>query len=98
MKKFNILLCALFFAAPIFSQTISTFENLTLPADSFWDGSDLSGGFSNGNANFVNDYDTTYHSWSGFSYSNKKDSITAGYGNQYAAVTGGGYNGSANYA
>lgn len=98
MKKFNTLLCAMFFATQIFSQTVSTFENLTLATDTFWDGSDLSGVFNSGNANFANDYDTAFHSWSGFTYSNKKDSTTSGYGNQYAAITASGYNGSANYA
>ncbi len=98
MKKFNTLLCAIFFATQIFAQTVSTFENLPLATDTFWDGSDLSGGFNSGNANFANDYDTAFHSWSGFTYSNKKDSTTSGYGNQYAAITASGYNGSANYA
>jgi hypothetical protein len=98
MKKFNILFFAVFITAQLFSQTVSTFENLTLPADTFWNGSDLSGGFSSGNAYFVNDYDTSFSSWSGFVYSDMKDSTTAGYGNQYSAITGGGYNGSSNYA
>ena len=98
MKKFNALICAIFFATQIFSQTVSTFENLTLATDTFWNGSDLSGGFSCGNANFANDYDTTSHSWNGFVYSNKKDSTTAGYGNQYAGITASGYAGSSNYA
>ncbi len=98
MKKFNMLLCAAFFATNIFSQTVSTFENLTLAIDTFWDGSDLSGGFTSGNASFANDYDTAFHSWSGLVYTNRKDSITAGYSNQYSAITTSGYNGSANYA
>src|SRR5687767_7461020 len=98
MKKFNTLLCAIFFATQIFSQTISDFENLALATDTFWDGSDLSGGFNSGNAYFVNDYNTSFASWSGFTYSNKADSITAGYGNQYSAITASGYNGSTNYA
>jgi len=98
MKKFNILMCAIFFATQIFSQTVSTFESLPLGIDTFWDGSDLTGQFSSGNAVFVNDYSTTFFSWSGFTYSNKKDSITAGYGNQYSAVTGGGFNASEKYA
>ncbi len=91
-------MCATLMASFLFAQTVSTFENLTLATDTFWNGSDLSGGFSNGNATFVNDYSTTFFSWSGFTYSNKKDSVTAGYGNQYAAITASGYNGSSNYA
>lgn len=98
MKKFNTLFCAVIFATQVFSQTVSTFENLTLATDTFWDGSDLTGGFSSGSASFVNDYSTSFSSWSGFVYSNKKDSTTAGYGNQYSAITASGYAGSANYA
>ena len=98
MKKFNTMLCAIFFATQIFSQTIADFENLQLAPDSFWNGSDLSGEFNSGNASFPNSYDTTYQSWSGFTYSNKRDTTTAGITNQYAAITGGGYNNSANYA
>lgn len=98
MKKFNTFLCAIVFATHVFSQTIADFENLTLASDTFWDGSDLSGGFSSGNAYFVNDYNVSWSSWSGFTYSNRKDSVTPGFGNQYSAITGGGYNGSSNYA
>lgn len=96
MKKFNTLLCAIFFATQIFSQTVSTFENLILGTDTIWNGSDLSGGFNSGLANFANSYNGG--NWSGFSYSNVQDTATAGYLNQYAAITGSGYNGSTNYA
>ncbi|MES2620149.1 MAG: DUF4465 domain-containing protein, partial [Bacteroidota bacterium] len=96
MKKFNILLCAIFFATQIFSQTISDFENLPLATDTFWNGVDLSGAFNSGKAAFVNDYGGGY--WSGFSYSNKKDSTTIGVGNQYSAITAAGYSGSDYYA
>ena len=91
-------MCATLMVSLLFAQTVSTFENLPLATDTFWNGSDLSGGFNNGLANFANDYDTIYFSWSGFVYSNVQDSITAGYGNQYAAITANGYNGSEKYA
>lgn len=98
MKKFTLSFLTLLWATFSFSQTVSTFENLNLAPDTFWNGSDLTGGFSSGNAYFANDYDTTYSSWSGFAYSNKKDTTTAGSGNQYSAVTGTGYGGSPSYA
>jgi len=91
-------MCATLMASFLFAQTVSTFENLPLTTDTFWDGSDLSGGFGIGNAYFANDYNTSFFSWSGFNYSNMKDSVTAGYGNQYAAITASGYNGSDKYA
>ena len=94
MKKFNMLLCGLIIASQLFSQTTSTFENLYLATDTFWNGSDGSGGFSNGNALFVN---SNSGFWSGFSYSNKKNDTTSGSGNQYSAITAAGYGGSSTY-
>ena len=98
MKKFNFFFVSLLSAFSVSAQTVADFENLTLPTDTFWDGSDLSGGFSSGNAYFLNDYSTAFSSWSGFTHSNVTDTITPGYLNQYAAITGSGYAGSANYA
>lgn len=80
------------------AQLISDFENLTLAAGTYWNGSDLSGSFSSGSATFLNNYNMAWGSWDGFAYSNISDSTTAGYTNQYAARTGVGYNNSANYA
>lgn len=37
-------------------------------------------------------------SWDGFAISQANDSLTAGYGNQYSAIAGGGYNGSSTFA
>ena len=56
--------------------------------------------FSSGSAELVHNF-TDYGGgccWSGFTYSNMTDTTTAGYTNQFSAITGGGVNGSANYA
>lgn len=98
MRKFAFTAMAVFVSASTFAQTVSTFENLPLEPDSFWNGSDLSGGFVNGNTFFRNDYDATFQTWSGFAYSNIKDSTTSGFGNQYSAITASGFSGSSNYA
>ena len=85
---------------PAQSQTVSTFENLTLSPDSYWDGSSNPMGttFTSGNGIFPNFYDTAWAYWaSGWAYSNMKDSTTAGYTNMYSARTASGYNNSANY-
>jgi hypothetical protein len=87
----------------LFTQTafaqVSTFENIELPINGYYNGSDWKSGFNSGNAFFVNEYDTAFgfESWGGFAVSNIKDSTTAGFMNQYAAITGGGKN-SNNYA
>lgn len=104
MKKYYVLVIALVFLSTFFisnkinAQTISDFENLTLVADTFWNGSDLSGSFISGNVVFHNTYNTSWSIWeSGFAYSDMKDTVTQGYTNLYSARTGIGYNNSANY-
>jgi hypothetical protein len=101
MKKVYLYIIALAFACTqAGAQTISTFDNITLPPDSFKNGSDWSGGFASGNAFFPNHFDTSFGfaSWDGFAISNMHDSVTAGYMNQYSAMPAVGYAGSANYA
>ncbi|HNZ42522.1 MAG TPA: DUF4465 domain-containing protein [Bacteroidales bacterium] len=83
------------------AQTIADFENLPLPADTFWNGSDLSGFFSSGNASFTNnftDWGGGITSWNGFSYSNKRDTTTQSYTNEYSAITALGFDSSDKYA
>jgi len=84
---------------PVFLQAqISTFDDLKLDSiNAYWNGSDTTGGFQSGDAYFYNSYNLSWGSWSGFAYSNMKNDTTAGYTNQYAAITAGGVNGSDNY-
>ena len=100
MKKIYFFASFLFVVAIMGTtnaQTVSTFENLGLPVDTFWNGSDQSGGFIDGSARFYNSYDTAYYSWSGFAYSSKKDKLTPGYGNMYSSASGEGSKKSATY-
>jgi hypothetical protein len=108
MKK-QLLFSALALVAILFNlkaQTISTFENITIPTDSFIDGKYqlTMGGFTSGNAYFTNAYDTSFGGYwsSGFLISNKRDSSTnssvTGFDKLRTAITGKGYAGSANYA
>jgi len=102
MKKINVnifTIAIILIFSRVEAQTVSTFENITLATDTFWNGSDWSGGFTSGNAIFVNHYDTAFgfSSWDGFAVSNKRDTLTSGYTNQYSSVTGSGYQ-STNYA
>ena len=81
---------------------ISNFNELSLAPDSYWDGSDGTGGFTSGIVRYVNNYDALYYSWSGFAYSNMRDDTTGGYTNQFSAITRGGMEaddeGGTNYA
>jgi hypothetical protein len=74
------------------------FDELTLPAESYWNGSDGSDGFVSGGVHFSNNYDAEWGSWDGFAYSNLTDTATMGFAAQYNAVSGSGQGGSANYA
>jgi hypothetical protein len=85
------------FSASAFAQSVD-FEDLGLAPNSYYNGSDLAGGFTSRGATFQNVYDTGFNSWYGFASSNVVETTTPGYGNQYAAITGGGFDGSANYA
>jgi len=76
---------------------IASFDDLSLPGESYWNGSDGSGGFVSGAAYFNNNYDTMYGSWDGFSYSNITDTMAEGWTAQYNAITGSGQGGSAKY-
>ncbi|MEL7532191.1 MAG: DUF4465 domain-containing protein [Bacteroidota bacterium] len=82
----------------LFAQTTADFEDLSVPVDSFFNGSDGSGGFSSGNVFLPNSYNTMFSSWSGWSVSTKTDTLTAGFGNQYSALPGIGAEGSATFA
>jgi len=78
---------------------IATFENLTLLPQSYWNGSDNSGGFASGGASFKNNYYRAdqYEWWDGFAYSNRTDTQMQGMDAQYNAITGRGQGKSATY-
>lgn len=100
MKKM-LLAVGVFCLQNTFSQTLVTFEDLTVPGtDSAWLGSTGEGGFTSHGVSFNNTYTTSQWGdyWNGFVYSNSTDNTTAGYTNDYSAYTGIGANSSANYA
>lgn len=100
LMKFRNLLCLIVVLTIVSTANsdIATFDDLSLPAESYWNGSDGSGGFSSGGAYFSNNYDSTWDSWDGFSYSNITDTATGGAKGQYNCIAGGGQGNSANYA
>jgi len=75
-----------------------TLEDLILPGESCWNGSDESGGFNSGGAHFGNSYNSAWETWDGFSYSNMTDTAVTGIAGQYNAITGAGQGNSGNYA
>jgi hypothetical protein len=102
MKKlfFAFIVIAALIAAPAAYADVADFEDLTLSPESYWNGSDNSGGFRSGDAWFNNNYNATYGSWDGFAYSNRTDTSSTGMSGQYTAMASpaGGVSGSDNYA
>lgn len=97
MKNLTTLLFVLS-ATLTYSQTVATFEDFDIDATGYINGSDLSGGFSNGNIFLPNSFDVVYESWLGWAITNQTDTTTPGFGNQYSSIVGTGNEGSENYA
>ncbi len=98
MKRFLILALALLMATA--AHAAMDFEDVGdgLAAESFWNGSDGSGGFTSNGMHFNNGYVQEWNYWGGFAYSNRTDTQTPGWENQYSAIPGMGAAGSATYA
>ena len=62
-----------------------SFQSLELEEESYWNGSDESGGFTIDIATFNNYFDSEWSAWSGFAYSNTTDIETPGWSNESSA-------------
>ncbi len=86
-------------AATTAQATTVNFDSFALDPSGYYNGSDLAGGFTIGNADFTNNF-TDFGGgccWDGWSVSNHGDISTPGFGNQYSSYTGGGVGGSSNF-
>jgi len=81
----------------ISTADIANFDDLVLDPNSYWDGSDGSGGFISGGAFFQNNYNFDWLYWDGFAYSNITDTTTSGVTGLYNCIAGTGQGDSANY-
>jgi hypothetical protein len=81
-------------------EVVIDFETLGagLGAATFNNGANGSGGFREQEISLNNNYSTQFNSWSGWSISQSTDNTTAGFANQYGAITGGGFGNSETYA
>jgi hypothetical protein len=88
------------------AQTTADLQNLNLSPNSFYNGANGTptitsvNSFTSGNCIFPNKWSGNFGGYwsSGWSYSNKTDSLTSGSGNQYSARTAAGYTNSTIYA
>lgn len=102
MKQCIALVAMMLGAKLAQAQTIN-FEDLTVPASGYWKGMSpvpKDSGFQSAVGFFVNSWDTSWGgSWSGWGFSNRKDSISISYAtNELASIAAGGNNNSNNYA
>ena len=88
---------ALLLAVPAAQAAVSTFDDLPLTPESFFDPNETTT-FESGAARFQHNTPFGACCWDGFTYSNRTDTTTPGFGNQYSAIPGQGVNGSSNYA
>lgn len=94
MKKIYVLMTAVTLLTDLFAQNpfVVDFENSLSDPETFDNGSTGNGDFNFTLLTLTNFYNDAWGSWNGFSISNVTDNTTAGWGNQYAAFTGSGYN------
>lgn len=99
LLRSSAMVLALALIAPAIGRAdvVVDFADKSLPANSFYNGSDLAGGFTSAGAFFNNSYNTRFGSWSGWSYSTATDTTTFNFRNQYSAITGAGVGGSGTY-
>lgn len=99
MKLKNVLslIFVLSMVPAALAGVLADFEDLSLAADSYWSGTYIADGtggnydtayFNSGVAAFENHSDGDWSSWAGFAYSNKTDTTTAGFANQYSTYAG----------
>lgn len=101
MKQFKFLvflMLATFLATGTVNAQTVDFEDLPLAAESFWNGSDGSGGFQSNGTVFSSSYNADWASWDGFAYANLTDITAEGFNAQYNAIPGRGAGGSQTYA
>lgn len=87
--KKTALTIALTVGAISAQAAVLTFDDLVLAADSAFDPGETTT-FVSGNATLYHDAPYGDCCWSGFTYSNKTDTVTPGYLNDMAAITGDG--------
>jgi hypothetical protein len=70
---------------------VSDFENLILEEESFWDGSDGSGGFTSGLVQFGNSYNEHNEGWDNWAYSNISGEYSGWFKKRFKPITGTGF-------
>ncbi|MBK8620921.1 MAG: DUF4465 domain-containing protein [Saprospiraceae bacterium] len=95
--KYIFTLILMFYIVVFYAQVSWDFEEFNLPENRYQDDAGSDGGFTNGLVFLPNYYDREFFYWTGWAVSNVTDKTTPGFGNQYSAIPGSGFNGSKHY-
>ncbi len=88
MLKKLLSLVIVLFVGSVACASVVNFDDLSLISESYWNGSDGSGGFVSGAASFNNYCNTEWNYWESWAYSNISNNVDADFTNQYSAITG----------
>lgn len=80
------------------SQVTASFENFNLPPDTFLNNAAPNDAFVSEPVALPNNYNPQWMAWTGWAISNRTDTLTPGFINEYSAMAGSGANGTATYA
>ena len=85
--------------ADVETLAVATFDDLTLDADQYYDGSDMAGSFCSGGYRFGNNFTDWggYTSWDGFAYASMTSTAYTSLADQYNSCVGKGIHDSQNY-
>ncbi len=99
MKCLYYLSLILFLSRPLIAQPIiAGFDDIELPAAGYLNNAGPSGAFLSQQLALPNQYNNQFDFWSGWAISSITDNQTPGFTNQYGVISGGGAEGSANFA
>jgi hypothetical protein len=90
-KMYTLVVATMFFGVGNAQGIALDFEEFNLSPNTFYNGSDSNGDIYLDGLQLTNNYNATWDAWNGFSVSNVVDTTTAGFSNQYASFSGGGY-------
>lgn len=99
MIKYLLTGLCLVFSLSLQAQTID-FEDVTIPDEGYLKDAMNPEGFDLGDITLNNRFDIfpTFSAWTGWILSKGADSVTPGFGNEHSSITGGGSDGSDQYA
>ena len=85
--------------SPLLAQpVVAGFDEIELPAAGYLNNAGIGGAFISQQLALPNQYNSQFDFWSGWAISRVTDNQTPGFGNQYSVISGGGAEGSANFA